>query len=48
MSATSQNSVLYKGVKLYNDLKRSFVITKDISVFKDKLMQYVKSQITAM
>ena len=30
MSAASQNSILYKGVKLYNDLKRSFVITEDI------------------
>ena len=45
MSAASQNSILYKGVQLYNDLKRSFVITEDISVFKENLMQYVKSQI---
>ena len=45
VSSFEQNSVMYKVVKMYNELKTRYNVTEDISDFKTKLMKYVKETI---
>ena len=42
MSAFEQNSIMYNGVRIYNEIKRTNEVTESITDFKAKLMIYVK------
>ena len=42
MTSFAQNSVLYKGVKLYNEMKSECEINGNLTKFKETLIQYVK------
>lgn len=37
-----QNSVMYNGIKTYNDLKEKYTLNEKLSDFKKKLMEYTK------
>lgn len=41
-NAFGQNSVIYNGIVLYNDMKEKFIVNDNLADFKKKLMEYVK------
>lgn len=45
VTAKGQNQLLYKGVKLYNELKERRLVNQNIEIFKNNLKQFVKENV---
>ena len=45
VSSFGQNSIMFKGIQIYNTFKSRYEVTQNINEFKKSLMDFIKTEI---